>query len=43
MHARMKNEFTEDEKSHNLMPWLKSLLLLTGYKNGFVMPFKVFG
>ena len=21
-HARLKNEFTEDEKSHNLMNWL---------------------
>ena len=21
-HARLKNEFTEDEKYHNLMPWL---------------------
>ena len=24
-HARLKNEFTEDEKCHNLMRWLKSL------------------
>ena len=23
MHARLKNEFTEDEKCHNLMRWLK--------------------
>ena len=23
MHARLKNEFTEDEKYHNLMRWLK--------------------
>ena len=22
-HARLKNEFTEDKKCHNLMPWLK--------------------
>ena len=22
-HARLKNEFTEDEKCHNLMGWLK--------------------
>ena len=22
-HARLKNEFTEDEKCHNLMSWLK--------------------
>ena len=22
-HARLKNEFTEDEKCHNLMTWLK--------------------
>ena len=24
-HARLKNEFTEDEKYHNLMRWLKYL------------------
>ena len=24
--VRLKNEFTEDEKSHNLVSWLKSLL-----------------
>ena len=23
MHARLKNEFTEDEKCHNFMRWLK--------------------
>ena len=23
VHARLKNEFTEDEKCHNLMSWLK--------------------
>ena len=23
VHARLKNEFTEDEKYHNLMTWLK--------------------
>ena len=23
-HARLKNEFTEDEKSHNLMIWLNN-------------------
>ena len=25
-HARLKNEFTEDEKCHNLMTWLKCSL-----------------
>ena len=25
-HARLKNEFTEDEKYHNLMKWLISVL-----------------
>ena len=25
-HARLKNEFTEDEKSHNLMIWLICVL-----------------
>ena len=25
-HARLKNEFTEDEKCHNLMSWLKSCI-----------------
>ena len=25
-HARLKNEFTEDEKYHNLMRWLKYFL-----------------
>ena len=24
-HARLKNEFTEDEKCHNLMSWFKCL------------------
>ena len=34
-HARLKNEFTEDEKCHNLMRWLKFsfLLLLKSCKN----------
>ena len=27
MHARLKNEFTEDEKYHNLMTWLVCRLL----------------
>ena len=27
MHARLKNEFTEDEKYHTLMSWL---IVLTG-------------
>ena len=27
-HAHLKNEFTEDEKYHNLMNWLKYLLYL---------------
>ena len=27
-HARLKNEFSKDEKSHNLMIWLISSLLL---------------
>ena len=26
-HARLKNEFTEDEKYHNFMRWLKCLFL----------------
>ena len=26
-HARLKNEFTEDEKYHNLMSWLSMLVL----------------
>ena len=25
-HARLKNEFTEDEKYHNLMAWLTCVL-----------------
>ena len=25
VHARLKNEFTEDKKCHNLMRWLKQL------------------
>ena len=28
-HARLKNEFTEDEKYHNLMRWLIYLIHLT--------------
>ena len=28
-HARMKNEFPEDEKNHNLMTWLN--ILFTGW------------
>ena len=28
MHARLKNEFTEDEKCHNLMRWLKCVFHL---------------
>ena len=27
VHARLKNEFTEDEKCHNLMRWLISSLM----------------
>ena len=30
-HAHLKNEFTEDEKSHNLVSWLKFI-------NGAVIP-----
>ena len=30
MHARLKNEFTEDEKCHNLMSWpiLSSIVMI---------------
>ena len=28
-HARLKNEFTEDEKFHNLMGWFNYLVRLT--------------
>ena len=27
MHARLKNKFMEDEKCHNLMSWLKNVLM----------------
>ena len=27
-HAHLKNEFMEDEKYHNLMTWLKLIILL---------------
>ena len=29
-HARLKNEFTDDEKYHNLMRWLKCCLFSQG-------------
>ena len=29
VHARLKNEFTEEEKCHNLMSWLKSFIMLS--------------
>ena len=34
-HARLKNEFTEDEKYHNVMRWLKCDLISVwyGYRN----------
>ena len=31
VHVRLKNEFTEDEKCHNLMSWLISFLVVTVY------------
>ena len=30
MHARLQNEFTEDEKCHNLMKWLISAFVVIG-------------
>ena len=35
-HARLKNEFTEHEKYHNLMSWLKWSMVLMEYKNDTV-------
>ena len=35
VHARLKNEFMEDEKSHNLMTWL-NYSFLTGVFNDVI-------
>ena len=32
-HARLKNEFTEDEKYHNLMTWLNKPIVCVGAVN----------
>ena len=39
-HAHLKNEFTEDEKNHNLMIWLKykSMQVIVQNENGHITP-----
>ena len=33
VHARLNNEFTEDEKCHNLMSWLSNSYFFEGDRN----------
>ena len=37
VHARLQNDFTEDEKNHNLMTWLLYLFLGVERKNNEIM------
>ena len=39
-HARLKNEFTEDEKYHNLMTWLKFAFIMATYVSNFFFLFE---